>query len=209
MHHVIVTRFSVPRPFDPVNAECHNDNGWLNRRLDLFRGYFLPSVERLQVPVIVLCSTSSSSFVSSRIKDIDWAEVVIQDEWHGGWSGPPDCIVTRMDSDDAIHSDWLRDIDEVETEAPVLCTKRFLRLDIETGRLRAYRRMKPAPLAAFRHGQNPYQYDHEELERQFKTCTLDKPYLLQIYHGENVSSRRPKLLWRPASHTRLASFGIE
>jgi hypothetical protein len=209
VHHVIVTRFSVPRPLDPVNAVRHEDSGWLNRRLDLFRSYFLPSVERLRVPVIVLCSTSSSSFVSSRIEDIDCAEVVVQDEWHGGWTGPPDCTVTRMDSDDAIHSDWLRDIDEVETDAPVLCTKRFLRLDIETGRLRAYKRKNPAPLAAFRHGRNPYQYDHEELERRFQTCTLDKPYLLQIYHGENVSSRRPKLLRRRASHTRLASYGIE
>lgn len=209
MHHVIVTRFSVPRPLDPVHAERHKDGGWLSRRLDLFRRYFVPSVEKLRVPVIVLCSTPSSSFVASRIKDLDWAEVVVQDEWHGGWTGPRESTVTRMDSDDAIHSDWLRDIDELRTDAPVLCTKKFLRLDIETGRLRSYRRRNPAPLAAFRHGRNPYECDHEELERRFKTFTLDKPYLLQIYHGENVSSRRPKLLRRRASRTRLASFGIE
>ena len=54
MRHVIVTRFSVPRPQDPAHADRHHDRVWLDRRLELFFRFFLPSVKRLDVPAVLL-----------------------------------------------------------------------------------------------------------------------------------------------------------
>lgn len=209
VRHVIVTRFSVPRPQDPATARCHAEREWLDRRLDLFRRFFVPSVERLGVPTVLLCSQESAPKVGRAIEDLRWAEVVVQDEWNGGWTGAPDQILTRLDSDDAVHEGWFRAIEGAPSDVEVHCTKRFLRLDIETGRLRAYRRSHPSPLAAFRDGRNPFACDHSELERSYRTSTLKGPYLLQIYHGGNLSSRRPKLLLPAVARKRLAEFGIE
>ena len=36
MRHVIVTRFSVPRPQDPATADCHCDPEWLDRYDQVF-----------------------------------------------------------------------------------------------------------------------------------------------------------------------------
>lgn len=208
MHHVIVTRFSVPRPQAAETAECHADRGWLERRLLLFRTYFARSVGRLGVPVVVLCSSESAPVVAAQMVDLPWAQVVEQNDWRGGWTGEPDQVVTRLDSDDAVHPDWFAAIEKAPSEAEVFCTKRFLRLDAATGRLRAYRRSRPAPLAAFCGGKNPYLHDHEQLERIYRTATVRGTYLLQVYHGGNISSRRPKLLIFPAAQKRLRAFGL-
>ena len=103
MRHVIATRFSVPRPHDPVNSGSHADAAWLDRRLGLFRSYFIPSIIRFEVPVVLLCSTASAPIVRAELEDHSWAQVVVQDEWHGGWSGEADQIVTRMGETDLLH----------------------------------------------------------------------------------------------------------
>lgn len=208
MRHVIVTRFSVPRPQAPDTAGCHADHPWLERRLQLFRTYFAPSVSRLGVPAVLLCSSESAPFVADRLEDLPWVQVAVQNDWRGGWTGDPDQVVTRLDSDDAVRPEWFAAIENAPPDVEVCCTKRFLRLDAETGRLRAYRRTRPAPLAAFRGGSNPYTHDHEQLDRHYRTATLRGAYLLQVYHGGNISSRRPKLLLVPAAKKRLQAFGL-
>ncbi|MEJ2583413.1 MAG: hypothetical protein P8127_17575, partial [Acidobacteriota bacterium] len=179
----------------------HADLVWLGRRLELFRRFFVPSVGRLEVPVVLLCSTPSSPTVAEAVADLDWISVVNQDDWHGGWTGEPSQVVTRMDSDDAIHEKWIEAVDAAPLDAEVCCTREFLRFDSSTGRLCAYRRRVPSPLAAFRNGCNPFAYDHAALDSNYRVHDIDGPYLLQVYHGGNVSSRRPS--WYRRRHALI------
>ncbi len=208
MSNVIVTRFSVPRPQDPVNAHCHADRRWLGERLELFRTYFVPSVGRLGVQAILLCSSGSAMFIEEQTRDLSWLEVVVQDDWYGGWDGSTDQIVTRMDSDDAIHEGWLAAVEAAPADAEVYCTRDFLRYDPSTGKLCAYSRREPSPLAAFRSGRNPFAHDHAGLDRHYRVHDIDGPYLVQIFHGGNVSSRRPPWYRRRLPLERLEDFGI-
>ena len=209
MRHVIVSRFSVPRPQDPANANRHHDKVWLDRRLELFYQFFVPSVSRLEVPAVLLCSSKSAAYVHDHLNGLDWIDVAVQDEWHGGWIGGDDQIVTRVDSDDAIHQDWLAAVEAAPVEAEVCCTREFLRYDISSGRLCAYTRGDPSPLAAFRNGRNPFALDHAGLDRHYRVHNIAGPYLLQVFHGGNVSSRRPSWYRRRLPLDRLAAFGID
>jgi hypothetical protein len=208
MRHVIVTRFSVPRPQDPANAESHLDHAWLDRRLALFRRFFVPSVSRLEVPVVLLCSSESATYVADRVGGLNWLEIAVQDAWRGGWNGEDDQIVTRIDSDDAIHEGWLAAVEAAPSEAEVYCTREFLRYDSATGKLCAYSRREPSPLAAFRNGRNPFTHDHGDLDRHYRVHDIKGPYLLQVFHGGNVSSRRPSWYRRRLPLDRFAAFGI-
>ncbi len=71
--------------------------------------------------------------------------------------------------------------------------------------------MRPSPLAAFRAGRNPYARDHEELHRHYRAFVLREPYLLQIVHGGNLSSRRARWWhsWHRVPLERLAPFGVQ
>jgi len=214
MRHVIVTRFSVPR-LDPATAALHADRRWLDGRLAPFRSYYAPSIQRLRVPVVLLCSSRSAEYVSQRLADLKWLSIVVQDGWYGGWRGSPDQVVTRLDSDDALHEDWFRRLDEAEGDpaaaaAEVLCTRAFLRLDARTHKLYALRRREPSPLAAFRRGANPFAHDHKVLERHYQTHCLPGQYLLQVVHGGNLANRAPAW-WRchrRVPQARLAAFGV-
>ena len=209
MRHVIVTRFSVPRPQDPATADRHCDPVWLDRRLELFRRFFVPSVSRLGVPAVLLCSAESAPHVGSRVNDLDWVEVVVQDEWYGGWHGDEDQFVTRMDSDDAIHEGWPAALEATPEDAEVCCTRNFLRYDLSTGKVCSYSRREPSPLAAFRGGCNPFAHDHAGLDRRYRVHDVEGPYLLQVFHGGNVSSRRPSWYRRRLPLERLRPFGID
>jgi hypothetical protein len=208
MRHVIVTRFSVPRPQDPALADRHQERVWLDRRLELFFRFFVPSVGRLEIPAVLLCSSKSAAYVDEKVGGLDWLEVAVQDDWHGGWIGEEDQIVTRMDSDDAIHQDWLAAVEAAPVESEVCCTRNFLRYDISTGKLCAYTRRQPSPLAAFRIGHNPFAHDHSRLDRFYRVHDIAGPYLLQVFHGGNVSSRRPSWYRRRLPLDRLDAFGI-
>jgi len=203
-----VTRFSVPRVGDPGNEHRHRDRGWLDHRLELFRRFFVPSVGRLAVPAIVLCSSESASYIAHELADLGWIEVEIQDDWYGGWKGSADQIVTRMDSDDAIHRLWFEAVERAPAGAEVCCSREFLRYDPTAGRLCAYRRDHPSPLAAFWGGRNPFAHDHATLESRYRVHAVEGPYLLQIFHGGNVSTRRPSWYRRRLALSRLEDFGI-
>lgn len=208
MRHVIVTRFSVPRPQDPTNADRHLDRVWLDRRLELFFRFFVPSVSRLEVPAVLLCSSRSAAYVRDCLQGLDWVDVIVQDEWHGGWSGADDQIVTRIDSDDAVHQNWLTEVEAAPVEAEVCCTREFLRYDISSGRLCAYKRGDPSPLAAFRNGRNPFAQDHSKLDYHYRVHNIKGPRLLQVFHGGNVSSRRPSWYRRRLPLDRLEAYGL-
>jgi hypothetical protein len=208
MCHVIVTRFSVPRPQDPGNADRHRDRAWLEGRIALFRRFFVPSVGRLGVPAILLCSSDSAGFVGDQVVDLSWVEVVVQDEWYGGWTGDGDQIVTRMDSDDAIHEGWLAAVEAAPVDSEVCCTREFLRYDPSSGKLCSYTRREPSPLAAFRGDLNPFVHDHAALDQHFRVFDIAGPYLLQVFHGGNLSTRRPSWYRRRLPLDRLAAFGI-
>jgi hypothetical protein len=209
MRHVVVTRFSVPRPQDKEHADCHLDPVWLDHRLQLFRRFFAPSIGRLGVPVVLLCSSASAAHVADATGDLDWSEVVEQNDWYGGWSGDDDQIVTRMDSDDALHEGWLAVVEASPIGPEVCCTREFLRYDLSTGKLSAYARREPSPLAAFRGGRNPFAHDHAGIDRHYAVHDVAGPYLLQVIHGGNISSRRPSWYRRRLPLDRLRPFGID
>ncbi len=207
--HVIVTRFAVPRE-EAATAGRYRERGWLERRLDLFRRFFVPSVGPLGVPAVLLCGAAAADFVAARVADLPWARVEVQDRWRGGWGGTPEQTLTRIDSDDALHRGWFAAVDRAPAEAEVVITREFLRWDLERGRLHRYRRREPSALAAFRRGANPYEHDHKQLDRHYREHAIRGAYLLQVVHGDNLSNRRPSW-WRldrrvPAA--RLAEFGI-
>jgi hypothetical protein len=207
--HVIVTRFAVPRE-EAATAGLYRDRGWLERRLDLFRRFFVPGVEPLGVPAVLLCGAAAAEFVAASIADLPWARVEVQDRWRGGWSGTRDQTLTRMDSDDALRKGWFEAVDRAPEEAEVCVTREFLRYDLERGRLHAYRRREPSALAAFRRGANPYRHDHRHLDAHYRLHAIRGAYLLQVVHGGNLSNRRPSWwrLDRRVSKARLAEFGL-
>ena len=231
MRHVVVTRFSVPR-IDAASARRHAERAWLDERIAYFRKYYVPSVERCGVPAVLLCSRESARYVGERLGDLGWVSVVVQDSWHGGWRGAADQMVTRLDSDDAVDAAWFErlasagdgDADAraeagaepgagvaAGEEIEVYCTKSVLRLDARRGRLYAITRREPSPLAAFARGANPFAHDHKHLEKRYRVRCFPEPYLLQVVHGGNLSSRAPAW-WRFRRQlplARLAAFGLD
>lgn len=208
--HVIVTRFAVPLETPGDARDRHDDEKWLRLRLDLFRRFFVPSVGRLGVPAVLLCGTHAADFVARETSDLEWARVEGQDDWRGGWAGAAEQILTRLDSDDAIHEGWFEAVDRAPKDAEVCITKEHLRLDLRKGRLHRYERQEPSPLAAFRPGLNPYLHDHKHLETHYRTHRIRGAHLLQVVHGGNLSSRPPKpwRLDRRVSRERLVAFGL-
>lgn len=213
MRHVVVTRFSVPR-LDAATAGCHADPAWLDTRLVHFRRYYVPSLARLGVPAVLLCSSASAPYVGDRLADLSWVSLAVQNSWYGGWSGAPDQLVTRLDSDDALHESWFERLEAAAPATPtaeVFVTRTVLRLDTRRGRLYAITRREPSPLAAFAGGANPFAHDHKHLDRHHRVHALAEPYLLQVVHGGNLSSRAPAW-WRfrrPLPLARLAPFGLD
>lgn len=207
---MIVTRLSVPRR-DQATAGLHRDREWLAGRVELLRRYYVPSVSRLGVPAVLLCSRDSAPWVAERLADLDWARVEVQDDWYGGWTGGEEQLLTRLDSDDAVHEGWLRAVDAAPAGYEVYATKRFLRYDPEARRLYDRAREECAPLAAFAGGRNPYARDHATLERHYRACVFPDPYLLQVVHGGNLSWRRPRW-WHfryKVPLARLEPYGVE
>jgi hypothetical protein len=190
VRHLIASRFSVPR-LDPASASRHADPEWLETRLRLFRRFFVPSVAKLEVPVVLLCSSASAERVAAAVRDLDWAMVQVQDSWYGGLTASPEQWITRLDSDDALRQDWFRALDEAPPGFDVYCTRDFLRLDLARGRLFAYRRREPCSLAAFRGDLNPFAHDHAQIARHYRSHEIPGAYLLQVVHGGNLSSRKP------------------
>lgn len=209
MNHRIVTRFAVPRP-EPGTAGLYHSRDWLEGRLELFRRFFVPSVSRLGIPAVLLCASEVASFVAEQVGDLEWVRVEIQDDWSSGYRGRPDEVLTRLDSDDAVDGRWFEAVERAPATARVLITKEFLRWDPRARRLHRYRRDEPAPLAAFRDGENPYAVDHKHLERLPGVHRLHGPYLLEVAHGGNVKNRRPRpwRIDRRVSPSRLAAFGL-
>lgn len=193
MEHLIVSRFSVPR-LDAATAGFHRDEAWLGDRLELFRRFFVPSVQRLEVPAILLCSSASAERVAEETRDLSWVRVEVQDDWYGGWTGGEEQMLTRLDSDDAVHEDWLKALEAAPEGYEAYVTNGFYRYDIATGHLYQRRRREPSPLAAFPGGRNPYRWDHAQLPEHCRTYSMPKAYLLQAIHGGNLSNRRPS--WR-------------
>ena len=209
MEHVVVTRFSVPRPADSATAGRHAEREWLEERFSLFRRFYVPSVGRLGVPAILLCSSESAPLVADALGDLTWARVVVQDSWYGGWTGRPDQVLTRLDSDDALHEGWFRQVEAADPDAEVVCSRCFLRLHLRKGKAYRYRRRVPSPLAAFRGGANPYAHDHEELPRHYRSAEVCGAYLLQVAHGGNLASTFPKPFRRRASLAVFGAFGLD
>lgn len=209
MKHLIVTRFAVPRP-ESGTVDLYRSPAWLERRLQLFRRVFVPSVSRFGVPALLLCGKQARELVAPRVADLEWVRVEEQEEWRGGWSAGPETTITRLDSDDALRLGWFEAVDEAPASAQICITKNFLRWDLRADRLHRYSRTEPSPLSAFRGGRNPYEVDHKHLHSLSGVHEIRGSYLLQVVHGGNVSNHRPKpwRLDRRVPRQRLAAFAL-
>lgn len=210
MRHLVVTRFAVPRN-EPDTLDWYRDPAWIERRLELFRHFFVPSVQPTGVPAVLLCGSAVADRVAQRLSDLPWVRVEVQDDWHGGWTAEPDVTLTRLDSDDAVHAGWFDAVDRAPASAQILLVREQLRFEPTSGRLHRLRRREPGPLAAFRGGVNPYSIDHRHLAARPDAQVLPGTWLLQIVHGGNVKNRRLKA-WRfdrRAPRAELAAFGQE
>lgn len=207
MSHLLVTRFAVPRP---GSGEVYRDPAWLETRLRLFRESFVPSVAATGVPALLLCGRAVAERIAAAVADLAWARVEVQDDWRGGFRGTPGQVLSRLDSDDALRADWFAAVDAAPQSARVVVSREFLRYDPAARRLHRYRRREPAPLAAFRGGENPYAVDHKHLLGRPDVHVLEGAYLLQVAHGGNLSNRPPSpwRLDRRVSLRRLAEFGL-
>jgi hypothetical protein len=205
--HLIVTRFAVPHPATP---DTHRDPAWLERRHQLFRRFYVPSVARLDVEAVLLCGGAVAAAVGREVADLPWARVVVQDDWHGGLPSADGRLLTRLDSDDAVHAGWLAAVEQCPAEADVCVGRSFLRLDLERWRLYRYRRREPSPLAAFRPPHEPYRHDHKHLAAHYRTHDVGQPFLLQVAHRGNLSNRLPApwRLDRRVPLARLAPYGV-
>lgn len=160
--------------------------------------------------MVLLCSSESAGIVTTEMRSLPWVRVVEQNDWYGGWTGAPNEMVTRLDSDDALHEDWFGALERAPAGFEAYCTKTFLRLDGERGALYRFTVSEPSPLAAFSGGANPYTHDHKDLERCYAVHEIRKPYLLQVVHGGNLRSRCPPW-WRfdrRVSRRALTAFGM-
>ena len=207
--HLILTRFAVPRD-DAATAERYRSRDWLAGRLALFRRFYVPSVARLEVPAVLLCGSRVAEWVAAQVADLEWVRVEVQDDWRGALPVDSGTVVTRLDSDDAVHRGWLKAVDAAPPAAGICVTRDFLRWDTASGRLHRYVRREPSPLAAFRGGRNPFELDHKHLDRLPGVHSVSGEYLLEVVHGGNLKNRRPKA-WRidrRVNRRRLADFGL-
>jgi len=207
VNHVIVTRFSVPRPASPGEPARHDDRGWLAERMELFRRYYVPSVQRTGVPAVLLCSSGSAAWVREETREYAWVRVAVQDGWEGGWRGARDEVLTRLDSDDLIHPGWFAAVATAPAGAEAFCTRGAYMLDAATGAVYQADRSFPVALLALARGRNPYAFAHRLVAEHYDAAFLEGRYLLQVVHGGNVSNAIPAHAV-PAPPGVLASFGI-
>ncbi len=191
------------------NADCHADVSWLERRLDLFRSFFAPSVGRLNVPAVLLCSNRSADMVSQRSRGSRL-----------GHGRRPGRLVRRLgggapsDSD----QDGLRRCRSRRLVRSGGCGRpatsksaprgSFSATTFPTGSSQPIsatcrRRWRPSRAAA-----TPTPAITQSSSSTFRARHIEGAFLLQVFHGGNVSTRQalvvpPPSPARPARSVRI------
>lgn len=220
--HVLVTRFNLPSkgPESLIRAQ----DGWLQRRVDLFERYTIPSVTAQTVSNfhwIVYFDPESPSWLLERLaphvaagtytpifrEEATWREVGADARKVSGAGGDL-LITTNLDNDDALAADFIGRIQKLakpgETRALFLerglivsGQRAYLRRDRDNAFCSVSEPWSPEPATAWRDW-------HIMLRNHMPvTYAAGSPAWLQIVHGQNVSNRVRGVLANPDRYKAL------
>lgn len=217
--HVLLTRFNLPSkgPESLIRAQ----EGWLQRRVDLFERYTIPSVAAQTASGfhwIVYFDPHSPRWLLDRLsphvaagaytpvfrEEVTWREVGADVRQLTGSLGDL-LITTNLDNDDALAADFIERIQQLARpgETRALFLERGL---IASGRHTYIRRDRDN---AFCSVAEPWTAEpatawrdwHIMLRRHMSVAaSAGAPAWLQVVHGENVSNRVRGRLTDPKRH---------
>jgi len=219
--HTIITRFNVeadpsrgivmPERGPPdafrIKRDVHLDDGWLESRLDLFARFCAPSVaaqsSREFTWIVAVDAKTPGSFVARLSKAAplavivrtgpDWRPAVIE-SLHGKRAR---AVTTRLDSDDAIHRDFVARVgNTVEAEGGVdyvvACRAHYV-LEASTMVLKQAWVASPACLCFVERAGNltsVYKLGHVRLVERSRVVPLDFASWLRVVHSDNAFQKR-------------------
>jgi hypothetical protein len=237
VQHLLLTRFSVRiQPSEnpwAFTTDQELPRGWLDERLRLFRDYCMPSVRHqtcADFAWLVFCDRSTHPDVLEVL--YQWADdtpqmlVALTDEFRSSAAGPhiddaADVVVTtRLDSDDAIHQDYVAAIQghipkfaESAKDTLLVNFPRGYKLNEQTGdlffhwetRSHFHSLLEKHPGAGV---QTVLSHTHSSMHTLHPTLHDDTfPAWLEVIHGGNVSNKLYKTL-AAAPETRLEPFNL-
>lgn len=220
--HVLLTRFNLPSagPESFIRAS----EGWLQRRVDLFEAYTIPSVAAQtvrDVHWIVYFDPESPPWLLDRLaphiaagafkpifrEEASWREVGIDVPQLCGARGQL-LITTNLDNDDALAADFVERIQRLARPGETLALflerglilrgeRSYLRRDRDNAFCSVAEPWSAEPATAWRDW-------HILLRRHMPAIAAGgAPAWLQVVHGENVSNRVRGRLGDPRRHRRL------
>ena len=220
--HVLLTRFNLPSkgPESLIRAQ----EGWLQRRVELFQRYTIPSVAAQTVSGfhwIVYFDPESPPWLLERLapqaeagaftpvfrEEATWREVGADARQLTGARGEL-LITTNLDNDDALATDFLERIQQLakpgETRAVFLerglitsGERTYLRRDLDNAFCSVAEPWSAEPATAWRDW-------HIMLRNHMPVCShAGGPAWLQVVHGENVSNRVRGHLTDPTRYRAL------
>jgi hypothetical protein len=217
--HVLLTRFNLPTkgPESLIRAQ----DGWLQRRVELFERYTIPSVGAQTVPIfhwIVYFDPQSPRWLIDRLaphvaeraftpiyrEEVTWRDVGADARRLSGASGDL-LITTNLDNDDALAADFVARIQQLAEpgKARALFLERglitfsgrtYIRRDRDNAFCSVAEPWTAEPMTAWRDW-------HIMLRRHMPVISsAGAPAWLQVVHGQNVSNRVRGSLTNPGRH---------
>lgn len=202
--HYLLTSFHVNNQPDTLLP----DETWLRARIPLFERYCLPSVlqqDTQDFEWMVFCDQSSPAWLTKYFADLAVGNLRLV-RIRGPISGesvrssiPPEgggmrTITTRLDSDDALASDFIRRVQEVDSEAPRYAINfKYGLQDTRMGLLAT--RSLGSPFISIsdfdsRNPQTVFDFDHQLVAIAMPVIQLaGSPGWLQSIHDLNVLNR--------------------
>jgi len=233
--HLIVTRFNL-NLYSPAAKLRVSPEQWMAHRLELFRSFTLPSIagqtcqdftwliamdprtpDGDMATLERLCPANAKLFVpapneNSWLRDLE--------------PGSYDLLTTRIDNDDAFHREAVAALHETYRTRQAKLTRPWvivfplgLIMDLDSRQawmMEYWTNNSPTLVEDGRDPQTVWQWQHDQIPADVPRCYIqDKPYWLQVVHGQNlrnvIQSGNPYRRVRtdlPARPEHLAVFGV-
>jgi Putative rhamnosyl transferase len=228
--HFLLTRWNLPSCIDYSSLELVTDPRWQARRRELFERYCLPSVARQTVRDFTWLVFVYPGAMSEA--DIDWfrarderLEVVSVED--PASSGVPEAcevvtrlaadddwiITTRLDSDDVLHPDHLRQVRVGhDGERRVVEFEQGFYYDVLLDEIRHVRETQNAFVSLLEPAEGArtaWGWQHHRIGEENEILYLDEPGWLALVHDQNTTT----YLWGdpvPSSRKQavLREFGV-
>jgi Putative rhamnosyl transferase len=228
--HFLLTRWNLPGSLHYSSVDLVADPRWQARRRELFSRYCLPSVARQTAPDFTWLFFVYPKIMSKA--DLEWLRarderlhVVSVDDPES--SGVPEAqevvrrlatdddrvITTRLDSDDVLHRDHLKNVRvDFTGERKVVEFSVGYYYDILVDDLREVRETQNAFVSVLEHRdglRTVWAWPHHKIGEENEVFYLDEPGWIAIVHDQNTTT----YLWGdpvPASRKRavLEDFGV-